>query len=499
VGLRKAGEMMSLGKRGRLLLVATLVALASWSLQGVTASAQAPAMLLPPQSEEPRVRTDNPAVGALSLSDLERMALTTNPTIAAAEALVEEERGLMQQVGLYPNPSFGYIRSDPSAPGRGPGQSETQGVFFSQELVVPGKRQLNRAIEGQDVRWRLWQLNAQRERVLNDVRIQFFEILGAQRAVEAAQELEKLAAEAVKIADTAFKAKSAARADVVRAEIQLQAIRIALQDAQLRHQSAWKQLAYLLGRPELQATALIGNLEEDVLQLDWEESLRALLANSPVLRAQEAKVREARYSWQRARLEAVPNLTVQVVAEHDQVQKSNTVSTLLALPVPIFNRNQGNVYNAAAAITHQQKERERLELALYHQFAASFRTYQVARNHAERIKKEILPRVKENLDLTNQAQKAGKFSIFPLLEARQLYFETDHAYIDALTEVHKTGIEIKGMLLTGGLNPTEIGTALQTTPGTAGAGMRNLLLQQLQEQGAGKNRLLPGAVQGAER
>jgi len=487
---------MHLGKCGRLWL-ATLLPLAAWVVPGTVACAQAPAMLLRPLSQEPVVPNNEQAPASLSLPDLERMGLSTNPTIAGAQALVEQERGLMQQVGLYPNPSFGYIRSDPSAPARGPGQNETQGVFFSQELVVPGKRQLNRAIESQDVRWRQWQVEAQRERVLNDVRIQFFEILGAQRAIESALELEKLAEQAVAMADTAIKAKGAARTDVVRAEIQLQAIRVSLHDARLRHQSAWKQLGFLLGRPELPPAVLAGNLEDDIPQLDWQESLKTLLANSPVLRAQEAKVQEARYSWQRARLEAVPNLTVQVVAEHDQVQKFNTVSTLLTLPVPIFNRNQGNVYNAAATITQQQKELERLELALYHQLAASFRTYEIARSHAERIKKEILPRVKENLDLTNQAQKAGKFSIFPLLEARQLFFETHHAYIDALTELHKTGIEIKGMLLTGGLNPTELGTALQTTPGMAGAGMRNVLLQQLQEQGAGRNRLLPGAVQGA--
>jgi hypothetical protein len=54
------------------------------------------------------------------------------------------------------------------------------------------------------------------------------------------------------------------------------------------------------------------------------------------------------------------------------------------------------------------------------------------------------------------------------------------------------------MLLVGGLNPTEIGTALQSQPGMGGAAQRGLL-QQLQEQGAGRNRLLPGAVQGAER
>jgi len=168
------------------------------------------------------------------------------------------------------------------------------------------------------------------------------------------------------------------------------------------------------------------------------------------------------------------------------------------MPIPLFNRNQGNVATAAASIQYQQKELERQELALLDQFAVTFRHYQSALSHARRLNKDILPRVKENLDLTTKAYEAGQFSIFRLIEAEQLYFETNHAYIDALTEVHKSGIEIEGMLLVGGLNPTEIGTALQSQPGMGGAAQRGLL-QQLQEQGGNRNRLLPGAVQGAER
>jgi cobalt-zinc-cadmium efflux system outer membrane protein len=442
-----------------------------------------------PAPADPRPSgTDN-----YSLTDLENLALANNPTIAAAQALVDQERGLYVQVGLYPNPSFGYLRNDPNKAG----QSETSGGFFSQELVVPGKRQLNRAIESQDIRFREFQLEAQKERVRNDVRIRFYEILGAQRGVESAQELEKLAARGVEMAKKQQKAKGS-RFDVVRAEIQLQAARVSLEDAHLRHRAAWKQLTYVLGLADLPLRNLAGNLEADIPALDWEDSLQKLLQANPVLRAQEAKIQEARFAWQRARMEAIPNLTVQVVAEHDQVLKFDTVSTFLALPIPVFNRNQGNVATAAANIQYQQKELERQHLALLDQFAVSFRQYETALSHARRLKKDILPRVKENLDLTTKAYEAGQFSIFRLIEAEQLYFETNHAYIDALTEVHKSGIEIAGMLLVGGLNPTEVGTALQAQPGMGGATQRSLL-QQLQEQGGGRNRLLPGAVQGAER
>ena len=85
-----------------------------------------------------------------------------------------------------------------------------------------------------------------------------------------------------------------------------------------------------------------------------------------------------------------------------------------------------------------------------------------------------------------------------MLNARQKLFDVTLAYVDALTAVQKVAIEIDGLQLTGGLNPTEIGTALQHQ-GTAGGGQRSMLLQQLQQQGLQASQLLPGSIQGTAR
>src|SRR5581483_5223884 len=107
----------------------------------------------------------------------------------------------------------------------------------------------------------------------------------------------------------------------------------------------------------------------------------------------------------------------------------------------------------------------------------AFRQYQSLRGQVERLRDEILPRSKENLDLTTRAYEARTFDFPRVLAARQTYFQTNTAYIDALTELHKIGIEINGLLLTGGLNPTEVGTALQAQPGMGATGLRGILLQ----------------------
>jgi cobalt-zinc-cadmium efflux system outer membrane protein len=436
-----------------------------------------------------------PPAQPLSLGDLENLALASNPTIPQAAALVQQQQGLTVQAGLYPNPQAGYLRTDADQPG----QSETNGVFLSQEIVTACKLYLARQAGRQEVEHRQWQLTAQQARVVNDVRIRFYEVLGAQQAVRVATDLVGLAEEGVRVAERLLRARRGSRPDVLQAKMQLSLIRTTLQDAQYRHRGAWQHLANVVGVPNLPPAPLAGSLEDGIPGLDWQTTLERLLASSPLLKAQEAEIGASRTEVQLARAQAVPNVNVQVVAQRDHIMKFSSVSTLLAMPIPLFNRNQGNILNAEGVLAQQQKEYERIRLALGDQLAVSFRSYLTLRAQAERLQKEVLPLARENLELTTRGYRAGRIDFLRVLAARQSYFQANLAHIDALTELHKVVAEIEGLQLTGGLNPTEVGTALQTTPGAGTTGQRGVLLQQLQEQRGAASRSLPGAVQGGEK
>ncbi len=425
----------------------------------------------------------------LTLDHLEKLALTHNPTIGGAGALVMQQQGVLKQAGLYPNPTVGYVRSDPDQSGK----SQTQGVFVSQDIVTGGKLQLARSAARLEVEQSTWQLEAQQTRVINDVRIRFYETLGAQHAVLAALDLEKIAVEGVKIAEQLLAAKVGTRPDLLQAEIQLSVVRASLRDARLRYDGAWRQLSAVVGLREMPPALLSGDLEGEMPALDWDVLVRQLLANSPLLKAQQAQISAAEYELKLARVQVIPNINVQVVAQRDSTEKFSSVSSFVGVPIPIFNRNQGNIISAEGRLLQQRKEHERIQLALVDQLAGSYRQYQSLRHQAEQLKKEILPRAKENLDLTVQGYKVGRFDFSRVLTARQLYFQSNLTYVDSLTEFRKTAIEIAGLQLTGGLNPAEAGTALQATSGQTGT--RSILLQQLQEQRNSSSQVRPGAIQ----
>src|SRR5262245_56274003 len=113
------------------------------------------------------------ASAELGLAALEQMALQHNPTLIQAAAKLEAARGRLIQAGLYPNPTIGYVGDEIGAAGTA-GQ---QGIFVDQVIVTGRKLRLNRAKFCQEITQAEWQALAQQYRVLNGVRMRFYEVL----------------------------------------------------------------------------------------------------------------------------------------------------------------------------------------------------------------------------------------------------------------------------------------------------------------------------------
>ena len=231
----------------------------------------------------------------LSLADLEAVAVAQQsddrgrPSTRPAAARLAPSGNTISQS----HSGLGSVNALATVPGA------TQGAFISQDYVTAGKLKVAGQTERAEIEWRCWQLKAQIGRVMNDVRIRYFEVLVAQNAIIAATELERLASEDSKAVRQLVEAKQASRPDVLQAEIHANAVHSSLQDVKLRHQAAWRQLVNLAGVPHLPPAMLAESLEGDLPQFDWEQSLERLLKESPVLRRRTPwfEYRSSRFSF----------------------------------------------------------------------------------------------------------------------------------------------------------------------------------------------------------
>jgi outer membrane protein, heavy metal efflux system len=390
-------------------------------------------------------------VSGVTLAELEETALQSNPTVAQAAARVEAARGRYVQVGLYPNPEIGYIGAEIGNEGRA-GQ---QGGFVSQEIVTAKKLQLNRSVVSQEIRQAEYAWEMQRQRVLTDVRRSFYEAMVAQRAVELTEQLARIGDEGVKSVESLMKAKEVARGDLLQARIEADSAGIFLNRARNRYAAAWRNLAAVAGDVNMEPRPLAGNVQDGLAPLTWDDTFNRLLAQSPQLASAQTGVARAQAALNRECAGRVPNIDLQGAVQYDNATRDTFATVQVGIPIPIYNRNQGNIRRAQAELLAAQREVERVQLALRQRLSAVFEQYTNARFQVEKYQRDILPNAEASLKLTNSAYRQGEFGYLSLLTAQRTFFRTNLAYLDALRELRAAATTIEGNLLGDSLQASE--------------------------------------------
>ena len=394
----------------------------------------------------------------LRLEDLERMALENNPTIAQAEAAIRAAEGRKIQAGLYPNPILGYMGEELSF--RAPSRTSEHLLFLEQSIVTAGKLKKSRRIFLQEQAQAEAELEAQRLRVLNTVRLLYYETLGVQQLVELRGELSKIAREAVDISEQLYNVGAADRPDVLAAQIEAERSELDLVAAQYNLEQVWQVLGTVVGDPSLRRARLEGNLEAEIPMLDRETVLATLLRESPEIKRAKAGVERAQAALQRAKAEPVPDIILRggLGYNFEQLDALGGPTRLegfieVGVKIPLFDRNQGNIVTARAEIDRVGREVRRLELALRARLASAFTRYSISRGIIERYQSRILPQAQQAYDLYLRKFQQMAAAYPQVLIAQRTLSQVRVDYVGVLVDLWQNVVQIRGLLLAGGLNP----------------------------------------------
>jgi cobalt-zinc-cadmium efflux system outer membrane protein len=190
-----------------------------------------------------------------TLDQVESIALARNPSLQAAEYLVQKAAGLRYQVGLVPNPTIGYFGQQIAAQG-----TDQHGVFVEQEFVRGNKLQLNRDVLSSTQNAQQWSVIAQQYRLLTDIRTGFYEALAAQQQLEIAESLLDVAKRGVQVATDRLGAGEGSQIDVLQSQTLLSEITLTSERLELAYRGAWQHLAAVAGLDENAPVRLDGEL-----------------------------------------------------------------------------------------------------------------------------------------------------------------------------------------------------------------------------------------------
>lgn len=377
---------------------------------------------------------------SLSLHDAIQLS-ETSPQAHEGQDQVDAAQGAVLQAGLRPNPRL-YLQSEDLRPWADhfdfPNATEDY-AYLGQLFELGGKR--GRRLDAAKANVR----RAEAERLLMTQQIagrvaavywSAVASVGIARLLEADM---KAVDEIVRYNKERVDAGAMRGVDLILVQIERDRLLLALEAARREVVLTRIELFRQMGRAPEPDVELSDTLDS-ALPVQTESVAAVLAARADVAAAREAvAAAEAEVKLQRAN--GVPDLDL--LGGYKRNTADNTIYTSLQLPLPLRNRNQGEVARAEANVRLAKDRYQQLELSVRADVAAAQEAY----THQQAVIRDILPdmraRAKQNLAIMDDAYRSGGVDLLRYLDAERTAFDVEVSALHTLADFQQASLRLQ--------------------------------------------------------
>tara|TARA_Y100001973_G_C5200564_1_gene337309 strand:+ start:834 stop:2099 length:1266 start_codon:yes stop_codon:yes gene_type:complete len=364
----------------------------------------------------------------ITLSDAWGQALQTNPSLMAGDRNIGIAEGERRQAGVIPNPELSWEVEDTRS------ATKTTTVQISQPIELGGKRgariemaerSLDSAAIGQ-------------EQLRNELRAEVVEAfqgaLLAKMRQELAEQSQRLSERGVSVVDARVKAGKASALEASRARLQYEEVRLEAARARDQHINAMNQLLALIGASSTNGEPSLSGDVTDLPAIPSEVALLTRLDNVPQMRLARVEIdrQEAGIKVEKSR--RIPDLTVSLGSQYSNEDRERVNLVGLSMPLPLFDRNQGNVLAASRRADQARDLRNAAELRLRSEVQQAYQQWRTAQGTINGFEGGLLASADTALEHTTRGFQMGKFGFIDVLDAQRTLIDVRSRYLQALGE-----------------------------------------------------------------
>ena len=379
------------------------------------------------------------AAEPLSLAKAIELALEGNPEVAAAKRQWEATEGQVLQGRSRPNPELAYSLEDTRS------KTRTQSWQLNRPVELGGKRAARTKAAEKTREQAQAQLAELQATVRANVAAAYFDVLTAQERLVLARDSAALAKSST---DTVSKRVAAGKVSPVeesKARVAEAGVRVELAQAASEQRNALSRLFALLGRIDAPYTVLEGKAE-NLPSVPSLADLQPLISSAPgvVLARIEVDRRKALTALEQSK--RVPDVTVSVGMQRSNETQRNVLLFGVSVPLPIFDRNQGNLLEALKLEDKARDELQAASVRLHSEVAQARERLSTIIAEVQSLKQDVLPGAKSAYDAATIGFENGKFNFLEVLDAQRTYFTAKSQYLKALGEAHRAAADIDRLL-----------------------------------------------------
>lgn len=381
----------------------------------------------------------------VTMDEAIQLAMTHNPTLKVARTQVPQSEAEEVTANLRPNPTLAWdsqflplfhmsqftsdILNDQAQFDMGLGYLLERG----------GKRQHRLAAARAQTAVTRSQV-ADTERTLTlTVAQDFVAALQAESNLALARDDLQSYQQTVSISEQRYKAGDISEGDYLKIKLQLLQFQTDVSTALLARQQALVALRQQIGYDAVPADYdVAGDLAYQPLTLNLDDLKAAALRSRPDLQAAQQGITAAQAQLSLAQANGKQDLNTTFNFSH--VAGTSTGAFFFNIPLPIFNRNQGEIARSRFAITQSQAQETAAEETVLSDVTNAFEGVNSNAQVVQLYTSGYLDAAKQSRDITQYAYQKGAATLLDLLDAERSYRATQLAYRDALAS-YMTAIE----------------------------------------------------------
>lgn len=372
----------------------------------------------------------------LSLDSALQSAFANNPELAAARWEIDIAQGARQQAGLIPNPVASWDAEDTRR------NTRTTTIKLSQTLELGGKRSARIDVAARAQDGAALTLEQRRNGLRADVIDSYYAALRAQERRDLAQRSLALAERGLFVAEGRVKAGKSSPVEATRAQVQLSEIRLESDRAQVGLADAYRRLAASTGSAtqDFQAVASQSQATPD---LPAPVQLLKRLEQTAELRLAEMQVLYSEASLGLEKAQRIPDLDVSIGSQYDAGLRERVNLVGVSMPIPLFNRNQGNVLAASRRADQSRDLRNAVELRLRTETLQALDLWRAANTEVRAFNQQILPAAQSAVDIAIRGFELGKFNFIDVLDAQRTLIAARTQYLTATAQATDSWVRIE--------------------------------------------------------
>ena len=383
---------------------------------------------------------------SITLEEAIQMALQHNHNMLAARTAIQQSEAEETTANLRPNPTlfadWEYLPlGSPSKqnPNLYPGvptndylKNNTEADIGLSYLIERGKKRQHRLQAAKDITAQTRSIVADNERGLSfNTASLFVNVQLAESALELADRDLKSFRKTVDLGELRYNKGAISEDDYLKIKLQLLQFETDYQQAELAKVQALSDLRQLLGYESVSADYdVAGPFDYQPLKGNLEDFQLKALQNRPDLRAAQQGVTAATSQFELQKAIGKQDVTVQ--GNYSHVNGINAANFLGSIPLPIFNRNQGEIERTRIAIAQAQEQEKGTNGQALTDVRDAYEGLRVSDRIVQLYRSGYLDVAQKDRDIAEYAYQRGAVSLLDFLDAERNYRATQLAYRQAL-------------------------------------------------------------------